>query len=63
MKSCFKPVADFKFNLKSVKSDKRFRSKTYEIDNQQKCRNCLKSKSNKNELEYKKCGCNYFYVP
>ena len=24
---------------------------------------CLKPRSNKNELECKKCGCNEFYVP
>ena len=30
--------------------------------NNQKCIDCLKPRSNKNECEYKKCGCNYFYV-
>ena len=30
--------------------------------NQQKSIDCLKPRSNKNELEYKKCGCNKFYV-
>ena len=30
--------------------------------NQQKCIDCLKPRSNKNELECKKCGCNKFYV-
>ena len=30
---------------------------------QQKCIDCLKPRSNKNEPECKKCGCNEFYVP
>ena len=30
--------------------------------NQQKCIDCLKPRSNKNELECKKCGCNEFYT-
>ena len=30
--------------------------------NQQKQINCLKPRSNKNELERKKCGCNEFYM-
>ena len=32
-------------------------------NNQQKCIDCLKPRSNKNELECKKCGCNQIYVP
>ena len=32
-------------------------------NNQQKCIDCLKPRSNKNEFECKKCGCNEFYVP
>ena len=32
-------------------------------NNQQKCIDCLKPRSNKNELECKKCCCNEFYVP
>ena len=32
-------------------------------NNQQKCIDCLKSRSNKTELECKKCGCTEFYVP
>ena len=63
MKSCLKPVADFVSNSKSVKSYKQFRSKKYQSDNQQRCIDCLKPRSNKNELECKKCGYNYFYVP
>ena len=31
--------------------------------NEQKRTDCLKPRSNKNELEYKKCGCNQFHVP
>ena len=31
-------------------------------NNQQKCVDCLKPRSNKNELECKKCSCNEFYV-
>ena len=31
--------------------------------NQQKCIDYLKPKSNKNELECKKCVCNEFYAP
>ena len=61
-----KPVADFESNFKSVKSIKRFRPKKYQSDNrtsnQQKCIDCLKPRSNKNERECKKCGCDYFYV-
>ena len=60
MKSCPKPVVDFKSNSKSVKSNKRFYSKKYQGDNQQKCIDCFKPRSNKNELEYKKYGCNHF---
>ena len=63
MKSCLKPVVDFESNSKSVKSYKRFRSKKYQGDNQQKCIDCLKPRSNKNEHVYKKYGCNYSYVP
>ena len=54
-------------NLESVKSNKRFYSKKYQSDNlknnQQKCVDSLKPRSNKNEHECKKCGCDYFYVP
>ena len=63
MKSCPKPVVDFESNLESVKSYKWFRSKKYQGGNQQKCTDCLKPRSNKNERMYKKCGCSYFYVP
>ena len=31
-------------------------------NNQQTCIDCLKPRSNKNELECKKCGCNEFYM-
>ena len=61
------PVVDLESNLESVKSIKRFRPKRYQSDNrtnnQQKCINCLKPRSNKNEHECKKCDCEYFYVP
>ena len=63
MKSHPKPVVDFESNLESVKSYKWFHSKKYQSDNQQNCIDCLKPRSNKNELKCKKCGCNYFYVP
>ena len=46
MKSCPKPVLDFKSNSKSVKSNKRFYSKKYQGDNQQKCIDCFKPRSN-----------------
>ena len=62
MKSCSKPVVDFESNLESIKSYKWFRSKKYQSDNQQKCMDCLKPRSYKNERECKKCGCNHFYV-
>ena len=32
-------------------------------NNPQKRIDCLKPRSNKNELECKKCGCNQIYVP
>ena len=63
MKSCFKSVVVFEPNSKTAKSYKWFHSKKYQIENQQKCINCLKPRSNKHEHECKKCGCNYFYVP
>ena len=63
MKSHPKPVADFESNSKSIKSYKLFRPKKYQSDNQQKCIDCFKPRSNKNELECKKCVCSYFYVP
>ena len=47
------------FNQVLSKIDaRRFRE-----NNQQKCIDCLKPRSKKNELECKKCGCNEFYVP
>ena len=62
MKSYSIPGVNCESNSKSVKSHKWFHSKKYQSDNQQKCIDCLKQRSNKNELECKKCGCNYFYV-
>ena len=38
-------------------------AKRFHTKNQQKCIDCLKPRSNKNELECKKCGYNEFYVP
>ena len=76
-KSCSKPVsfkiyADFEPNSESVKSYECFRPKKYKGDNltkrihknnQQKCIDCFKPRSNKNESECKKGGCDYSYVP
>ena len=66
VKSCHKAVVDSESNLESVKSYKWSLPKKYQNDNhtnnQQKCIDCLKPRSNKNERECKKCGCNYFYV-
>ena len=48
-----------RFNQVLLKIDtKRLRE-----NNQQKCIDCLKSRSSKNEHECKKCGCKEFYVP
>ena len=49
MKSSPKSVVIFESNSKSVKSNKRFRSKKYQSDNQRKCIDCLKPRSNKNK--------------
>ena len=49
-KSCFNQVL--------LKIDAR----SFYENNQQKCIDCLKPRSNKNELECKKCGCNEFYT-
>ena len=67
IKSYPKPVVDFESNLENVKSNKRPYLKKCQSDNhtnnQQVCVDCLKPRSNKNEDECKKCGCDYFYVP
>ena len=77
IKSYSKPVplkiyADFEPVLESVKANKGFYSKKYKGDNlaknphtnnQQQGIDCLKARSNKNERECKKCGCDYIYVP
>ena len=47
------------FNQVLLKIDAR----SFRENNQQKCIDCLKPRSNKNELECKKCCCNEFYVP
>ena len=49
-KSCFNQVL-LKIDVRSFREN-----------NQQKCIDCLKPRSNKNELECKKCGCNEFYT-
>ena len=36
-------------------------AKRFRENNRQKCIDCLKPRSNKNELECKECGCNEFY--
>ena len=43
-----------RFNQVLLKTDAR----RLRENNQQKCIDCLKPRSNKNELECKKCGCN-----
>ena len=57
---------------KALKAMKGFIEKKYQSDNlakrlhtinQQKCIDCLKPRSNKNERECKNCGCSFFYVP
>ena len=66
-KSCSKPVVDFESNSKSVKVIKGFTQKKYWSDNhtnnQQMCIDCLEPRSNKDERECKKSGCDHFYVP
>ena len=47
-----------RFNQVLLKIDAR----SFRENNQQKCIDCLKPRSNKNELECKKCGCNEFYT-
>ena len=69
----FKIYTDLESILESVKSNERFYSKKYQSDtqiakrlhtnNQQMCIDCLKPRSNKNDCVFKKCGCDYFYVP
>ena len=36
--------------------------RSFHINNQRKCIDCLKPRSNKNEAENKKCGCSEVYV-
>ena len=48
-----------RFNQVLLKIDARSLRKK----NQEKYIDCLKPRSNKNEVECKKCGCNEFYVP
>ena len=37
-------------------------AKRFHANNQQKCVDSFKARSNKNERGCKKCGCDYFYV-
>ena len=37
-------------------------AKRFRENNRQKCIDCLKPRSNENELECKECGCNEFYA-
>ena len=37
-------------------------ARSFHKNNQKVCIDCLKSKSNKNRLECKNCGCTEFYV-
>ena len=48
MKSYPKPVVDFESSSESAKSNKRFCSKKYQSDIQQKCIDCHKPRSTKN---------------
>ena len=38
------------------------KTRRFRENNQQMCIDCLKPRSNKNELECKNCGCKEFYV-
>ena len=64
-KSHPQPVANFECNSESVKSNKRFYSKKHQSDNhtnnKEMCIDCLKPRSNKNELKGKKCDCNELF--
>ena len=63
----FKIYAGFESILEGVIGNERFYSKKYQsdnlINNQQKCIDCLKPRSNKNERVCKKCGSDYFMFP
>ena len=37
-------------------------ARRFRENNQQNCIDCLNSRSSKNEIECKNCGCNQFYV-
>ena len=53
------PTSKFRIRQFLLKIDAR----SLPEKDQQKSIDCLKPRSNKNELECKKCGCNEFYVP
>ena len=38
-------------------------ARSFHENNQQKCIDCLKPRSNKNEFVCKTCGCTHFHVP
>ena len=67
VKFCPKPVVGFNSNLGSVKSNKSFYLEKYQSDNrtnsQQKCIECLKPRSNKNERECKNVVAITFICP
>ena len=64
-KSHPQPIANFECNSESVKSNKSFYSKKHQSDNhtnnKEMCIDCLKPRSNKNELKGKKCDCNELF--
>ena len=41
----------------------KIHARRFHTNNQRKCIDCLKPRSNKNDLECKKCCCDCFYVP
>ena len=63
MKSHLEPVVNSETNSKSVKSYKRFRSKKYQSDNQQKCIDCLKPRSKKMSVSLKNVVAITFMCP
>ena len=59
-KSHPQPIANFECNSESVKSNKKYQSDNH-TNNKEMCIDCLKPRSNKNELKYKKCDCNELF--
>ena len=68
-----KSLCESKDYYKSIKINSAFNSNYIKYQsanfvkmihtNNQKCIDCLKPRSNKNDCECKKYGCDYFYVP